>query len=95
MHSRTVLEYALNGGYTTFAAIIGLDDSSRGKGSVTFVVSADGKELLRENFDSSRAPLPISFPVSGARKLTLLVDYGSDQLDLGDHADWVNARLTK
>jgi len=95
VHSRTVLEYALNGGYTTFAAIIGLDDSSRGKGSVTFVVSADGKELLRENFDSSRAPLPISFPVSGARKLTLLVDYGSDQLDLGDHADWVNARLTK
>ena len=95
VHSRTALEYALNGRYTTFAAIIGLDDSSRGKGSVTFVVSADGKELLRENFDSSRAPLPISFPVSGSRKLTLLVDYGSDQLDLGDHADWANARLTK
>lgn len=95
VHSRTLLEYALNGAYTTFAATLGIDDSSQGKGSVTFVVSADGKELLREDFDSTRAPLPISFPVSGARKLTLLVDYGTDQLDLGDHADWINARLTK
>ena len=95
VHSQTLLEYSLNGGYTTFAATLGLDDSSRGKGSVTFVVSADGKELLREDFDSTRAPLPISIPVSGVRKLILLVDYGADKLDLGDHADWVNARLTK
>jgi hypothetical protein len=58
-------------------------------------LSADGKELLRENFDSKREPLPISFPVSGVKRLTLLVDYGSDQLDRGDHADWLNARLTR
>lgn len=95
VHSRTLLEYALNAGYKTFAALLGIDDSSRGKGSVTFILSADGKELLRENFDSKREPLPISFPVSGVKRLTLLVDYGNDQLDRGDHADWLNARLTR
>lgn len=95
VHSRTTLEYALNGGYETFAAILGIDDSSRGKGSVTFVVSADGKELLREDFDPGKDPLPISFRVTGVKRLTLLVDYGADQLDIGDHADWINARLTK
>lgn len=95
VHSRTVLEYLLNNQYKNFAAIVGLDDSSGGKGSVTFVVSIDGKELLRENFDSRKKPLPISFSVAGAKILRLLVDYGEDRLDFADHADWANARLTK
>ena len=95
VHSRTVLDYSLNNQYSNFAATVGIDDSSRGKGSVTFVVSVDGKELLRENFDSARKPLPISISVAGAKTLRLLVDYGEDQLDFADHADWVNARLTR
>ena len=95
VHSRTVLDYSLNNQYSNFAATVGIDDSSRGKGSVTFVVSVDGKERLRENFDSARKPLPISISVAGAKTLRLLVDYGKDQLDFADHADWANARLTR
>lgn|GEM_PF-1410255 len=95
VHSRTLLDYSLNNQYSNFAAIVGVDDSARGKGSVTFVVYVDGKELLRENFDSARKPLPISISVAGAKTLRLLVDYGKDQLDFADHADWANARLTR
>ena len=95
VHSRTLLDYSLNKQYSNFAAIVGIDDSARGKGSVTFVVSVDGKELLRENFDSARKPLPISISLAGAKTLRLLVDYGKDQLDFADHADWANARLTR
>lgn len=95
VHSRTLLDYSLNKQYSNFAAIVGIDDSARGKGSVTFVVSVDGKELLRESFDSSRKPLPISISLAGAKTLRLLVDYGKDQLDFADHADWANARLTR
>ena len=95
VHSRTVLDYSLNSQYSNFAATVGVDDSSRGKGSVTFVVFVDGKERLRENFDSARKPLPISISVAGAKTLRLLVDYGKDQLDFSDHADWANARLAR
>jgi len=96
-HSR--IEYALGGAYARFAAVIGLDDSAgdstAGRGSVTFIVHADGKELLRREVDSSTNPETISLPMDGVLKLVLEVDFGADRLDLGDHADWASARLTK
>jgi hypothetical protein len=39
-------------------------------------------------------PVPISVNIRSAKKLELIVDY-ADRADVLDHADWLNARLTK
>src|SRR5207247_2531998 len=58
-------------------------------------IKADGKVV----FDSGPVtgddePRPVLVPIEGAKKIQLIVDYG-DQLDVGDQADWGNARLIK
>ena len=95
VHSRCVLEYALGGEYRTFAAIIGLDDASRGTGSVTFRVAADGKEIFKKSMNGKDKPEPISLLTEGVHVLKLEVDYGEDNLDIGDHADWADARVSR
>ena len=95
VHSHCGLTYALGGEYRSFAAVIGLDDAAGGKGSVTFRVLADGKEIFQQAADGATRPEPISLPVEKVERLELVVDYGADGLDFADHADWADARVTK
>lgn len=95
VHSRSVLEYDLGGRYRAMAAVIGLDDSAAGRGSVTFRVLADGKEIYQKDMEGTGAPEAISLPMDGVQALRLEVDYGSDGLDIGDRADWADARVIR
>ena len=58
-------------------------------------VLADGKELHRKDMVHGASPELVVLPVEGIDRLRLEVDYGPDGLDLGDHADWAEARVTK
>lgn len=93
VHSRSTLEYALDGTFTSFSAVLGLDASAIPGATVTFSVVADGKELLREPFGSASPPRAVSLPIEGVQKLELTVDYGEDGNDQGDHAVWADARI--
>lgn len=95
VHSRCALEYVLGGRYRSFAAVIGIDDSAGGRGSVTFRVLADGKELFKREKTGASKPEPISLPMDGVERLRLEVDFGADGLDVGDHADWADARVSR
>lgn len=93
VHSRTVLEYALPRGATAFVATIGIDDAVRPLGNVVFRVYADGAV----RFDSGPVAgtdraRTIRVDLRGAQRLGLEVDYGG-ALDIGDHADWAEARV--
>jgi len=95
VHSRTVLTYALDGTYTQLAAIIGIDDGARPRGNVIFRVTTDGKEVFNSGPVTGKdKPRPILVPIHKARSLELIVDFGQD-LDLGDQADWCDARLIR
>lgn len=99
MHSASRLTYRLDGKYQRFDALAALDDSSKGRGSVTF-----GVHLLRggewkqaavsDTLRGGAAPEPVSVDVRGAEMITLTVDY-ADRGDELDHADWLDARLIK
>ncbi|HLU46454.1 MAG TPA: NPCBM/NEW2 domain-containing protein [Planctomycetota bacterium] len=95
VRSRTTLEYALDGQYRAFAATIGIDDAAGDKGGVTFRVSADGKSLYEKDLRAGAPPEVVSLPLEGVDVLSLEVDYGPDGSDLGDHAVWGAARLTR
>lgn len=95
VRSRTVLEYPLGGVYRSFGAVIGVDDAAGDRGGVTFRVLADGKEIYRKDLRATDPPVAVSLPVEGIGTLGLEVGYGPDGTDLGDHADWAAARVTR
>ncbi|HOW69999.1 MAG TPA: NPCBM/NEW2 domain-containing protein [Phycisphaerae bacterium] len=95
MHSQAVLSYELKTGYDQLAATIGIDDGARPLGNAIFSVLADGKEVYRSEPVTGRdKAMDILVPIKGAKRLELKVDFGEEQ-DIGDHADWCDARLIK
>ena len=79
-----------------FSVWIGVDHNERtrgGRGSVVFVVSADGRELFRSNvMRGGEAAQLVNVDLKGASKLDLRV------LDAGDgpscdHADWAEGKI--
>jgi hypothetical protein len=94
-HSKTELTYALDGGYQSFAATIGIDDAVGGGGSVVFRVFGDEK-LLHESpvMRGGDVPVDLKIPLKGVLLLRIEVDY-ADEGDVADHADWADARLLR
>ena len=94
VHARSRLTFSIEQKWNVFAATIGLDAASGGKGDCIFTVLADGQSLFSRRMRGSDEPYELRVPVAGRSELTLLVEPGED-LDLADHADWCDARLIK
>ncbi len=95
MHSASRLTYLLDRPYKRFEAELGVDDSTKGGGSVRFRVYVDGKEKHgSETVRGGGKPVPISVDIDGAKRLDLIVDF-ADRADQQDRADWLDARLVK
>lgn len=96
-HPRTRLVYSLAGQYRRFEAQVGLD-AATGRGgvaSVTILVDGRRQDLpLLERLTAATSPVPVRVNVTGARELTLLIDFG---IAGGVQADvnWGNARLVE
>lgn len=94
-HSRSRITFELDRPYQTFAATVGIDDTARPHGAVTFRVHGDGNVLFDSGLVTGRdEPRKVRVEMQGVRQLTLEVDYG-DSLDLADWANWAGARLIK
>lgn len=94
--SGNTIVYNLNKEYTRFTADIGLDDASKGLGSVEFKVLADDKEVYNSGIinDDTIPPKSIDIDVTGKSKLTLIVTDAEDG-SRNDYAAWGNAMLHK
>jgi hypothetical protein len=96
MHSAARVSYALPAGVRFFEARVGLDDVGARKGSVRVRVLVDGQERdlgLKGDLKHGDA-LDVRIDVKGGRELTLVVDFGEGG-DVGDHVNWVDARLIR
>ena len=95
MHSQATLTYTLDGDYTSLAAEIGIDEEVGPRGNVVFRILTDDKEVFNSGPVTGRdQPHTLLVPIKGSKQLQLIVEFG-DELDIGDHADWGNARLIK
>ncbi len=94
VHARSELTFSLDSRFDEFAATIGIDAETEGRGNCEFIVIADRKRVFSQQVKGSEPLRKISVDVSGVEMLTLLVDPGAD-LDLADHADWCDARLIR
>ena len=76
LYSRTEMTYRLPAGAKKFKATAGIDDSVRDVGGVRLEISADGKKLFDKPISGSDGPVDIDLDVAGAKRLSILVDYG-------------------
>jgi hypothetical protein len=97
LHSRTTLRYRIGGDYKRLQAVAGIDDSVRrgGKFNVRLVIKGDGVGLFDAEVKTEDPPLPLDLDVTGVRDLEILVDFGSDMLDICDHLDLAGAKVVK
>ena len=91
--AQSLLEYPLDGRFARFTATVGVDAAAEGRGSVVFEVHGDGKKLWASPLLSGLdAPKKIDLPVSGVKRLRLIVTDGGDG-NRYDAADWCDPTL--
>ena len=91
---RNRLVFDLDDEYTAFAATIGIDDQAGKEGDCVFRVESDGKTLLTKRMSAGDKPERLRVDLPNSRKLVLEVEPG-ENLDLGDVANWCEARLIR
>ena len=95
VHSAARVTYLLTEPFRRFDAKLGIDDRTKGRGSVRFRVYVDGRqEYASPVVRGATTPVPVSVDLTGAKRLDLIVDY-ADRVDEQDHADWLEARLVR
>lgn len=101
VHSDSKLEFDIEPGDVQFQAWIGVDatgrplDEQSDAGQVVFRVLVDGQELFHSGNVSWRdPPKRVQVPVTGAKRIALIVEMG-DGLHILDRADWADARMLR
>jgi hypothetical protein len=85
--------YSLDGQYEKFFTHIGIDDSARRGGSMTFEVWADGRKVYDSGMMTGRmAGKALELDIRGIKTLTLITTDGGDG-GANDHANWAGAKL--
>lgn len=94
LRSKTVVRYRLNGDYSRFVSLMGIQHGYAG--DVYVEISADGQRLLaRDVTPQDETPFDVDLDIAGKFVLEILVDYGKVESDIGDHLVLAEARLLK
>ncbi len=90
--SRWVIQ--LGGKATKFTATVGLDDETKGKGSIEFILKCDDKKVWASGIMKPGTPAKfVNIPLAKVQRLSLLVTDAGDGSDY-DHADWIAPTVT-
>jgi alpha-galactosidase len=92
-HADSMLHVELDGKAERFAAAVGVDDETQGRGSVRFRVYGDGKVIFDSGvMKGGQKAQRGDCDLRGVRRLMLLADSTGDGADF-DHANWADAVL--
>jgi hypothetical protein len=95
VHSKALLVWNLNGGYTRLRALVGIADIVADQGDCAASLVADGRELWhRDSVKGGDKPIALDLDLTGVRRLELHVDYGA-RYDIGDHLALADSYLVK
>ena len=90
----SMLSFENTKNYDQLRAIVGIDSDARGRGDCEMIVRGDGIQLWAQRVRGSDDPDAIVIDITGVNKVSLIVLPG-ENFDLGDHANWADARFTK
>ena len=88
------LSFANTNEFDRFRAVVGIDAETGGRGDCQMVVQGDGIELWSKRVKAAEDPIQVDLDIAGIKEIALIVNPGED-FDLGDHADWGDARFLK
>jgi hypothetical protein len=91
-HAPSELVFDVPEGARRFLAVVGLDEEYGRGGDCVIVVQVDDREALRRRMRGNEAAIPVDIELRDGRKLTLRAEPG-ENLDIGDHVNWYDARL--
>lgn len=89
-YSRMVFDIPEN--FNRFAATLGIDAETGGKGDCEVIIQADGIQIWQGRVKADDEPAPVEVDITDSKQLTLIVLPGK-QYDLSDHLNWCNARF--
>lgn len=93
-HATSTIAYNLAGTCKTLTVDVGLDDESRGKGSVNFEIYRDTTKVADSGTLTGTSPVQhLTADLTGGRQLRLVVNNGGDNINY-DHADWADPQIT-
>ncbi len=95
IHSRSVVTYRLREEHRRLLATARIDDRFRPSGQVRLEIRGGERVLLEREIVGDDDPVDLDVDIRGVRRLTLIVDFGADEDDRGDHLILFNPRLTK
>ncbi len=90
-HANSSIEYDLPRNFDILHVTVGLDDESACGDGASFIVLADGREVVHTKKLYSTDKEKLDVDISGAKFLQLRIDMGGDK-DC-DHGDWAGAWL--
>ncbi len=87
------IAYNLKGMFSTFSAIVGIDEENKKEGNAEFIVIADGKELWRSGeMTRSAGTKELKLDIKGVNNLVLKVTRGAGGAS-GDQTNWADAKV--
>ncbi len=89
-HAASEVIYALDGRYSGFTAVVGIDDASE-PGDAIFQVWVDGQKAFDSGAMRRGTAKPVAVPLAGRKELRLVVDPNGN--NDWDHANWGNAQM--
>ncbi|MBN2684102.1 MAG: NPCBM/NEW2 domain-containing protein [Pontiellaceae bacterium] len=93
-HANSIIPLMLDGKAVKISGWVGLDDETNDRGSIIFIVKADGKEIWNSGTMKPQTPAKeFSLDIKGAKTLDLVVSDAGDGYDY-DHADWADLKIT-
>ena len=94
IHSKTELTYRINGDYSQFLALAGIEAEMREKGDLELKILGDDRVLFESKVSGQDSYRLLNLDVEGVRELKIIVDFGG-QLDIGDHLCLGDAKLVR
>jgi hypothetical protein len=94
LHAGAVLVYDLAGDYSSFRAVLGVDESVQTESQVEVVIEGNGRELFRGKIGRRDSPKPLALDVKGVQQLR--IDVRSVGLvELGGEVSLADAKVSK
>lgn len=95
IHSKSELTWRLGGDYRRFQSVIGFDPEITTASTALVQVLGDGKKLMKLDLSRNTPPHAVDLDISDLVELTIVVDYGSDEVDIGDRIHFGDAKVVK
>lgn len=91
----TELVYDIGGEYKELKVVLGIDDQIGGDSHVKVLIEGDGRELFKGEINrKDKKTVPLAVDVKNVKLLRIVVS-SANLLDLGDHVDLADAKVSK